>query len=186
MKIRFNREDSGQALVEMSFGFIVLCVFVFGAIDFGRAVYASEVMKNLAGEGSSMAEHGTPIANVANNVVNYAGADINLSSQGCVIITTVTNEGPPPPGTPVLAITGQATVCAITAQSKIGCLKGVNGCQSSTPVLPAGAAAALSAEPTNSNLSVTEIYYNFAPITPIAGLMKGNLLPSQMYSVAYY
>ena len=83
-------------------------------------------------------------------------------------------------------ITAQSSICGITAASKIGCVSGQGSCQSSTPILPPGAAAALSAEPTNSYLSITEVYYNFSPITPIAGLMKGNLLPSQMYAVAYY
>ena len=94
MRMRFNREDSGQALIEMSFGFIVMCVFVFGAIDFGRAVYASEVMKNLAGEGSAMGAQGTAtLPNIVQDVVNYAGADIDIKDNGCVIGTQVTNHG---------------------------------------------------------------------------------------------
>src|ERR1700679_2588888 len=184
MRMRFNREDSGQALIEMSFGFIVMCVFVFGAIDFGRAVYASEVMKNLAGEGSAMGAQGTAtLPNIVQDVVNYAGSDIDVKDNGCVIGTQVTNTGGSPA---VLLITAQSSVCGISAASKIGCLKGQGNCQSSTPVLPPGAAAALSSEPTNSYLSITEVYYNFSPITPIAGLMKGSVLPSQMYAVAYY
>ena len=37
----------------------MLCVFVFGIIDFGRAIYDVQVMKNLVGEGSSMASRQT-------------------------------------------------------------------------------------------------------------------------------
>ena len=180
MKIRFSKEESGQALIEMSFGFIVLCVFVFGAIDFGRAVYDSQVMKNLAGEGSSMASRGTSLTQTVTTVMNYAGTTIDLRNKGCIIETTVTNNA----GT--AKITGQNSVCAITATSKIGCVQGTANCASGTPTLPAGALAALLAEPDQSNLSVTEIFFNYSPITPIAGLMHGNLLPSQMYSVAYY
>ena len=183
MRMRFNKDDSGQALVEMSFGFIIMCVFVFGAIDFGRAIYDSEVMKNLAGEGSAMGAQGTQLPTVVQNVVNYAGADIDIKNKGCVIGTQVTNQGGSPP---VLAITAQTSICGITAASKIGCVSGQAGCHSSNPTLPAGASAALAAEPTGSILTITEVYLNFSPITPIAGLMKGNLLPSQMYAVAYY
>jgi hypothetical protein len=180
MKIRFNKEESGQALIEMSFGFIVMCVFVFGAIDFGRAVYDSEVMKNLAGEGSSMGSRGTLPPTVASTVANYAGSDIDLKDYGCIIVTTVTNVS----GT--AQITAQTSICAITVSSKIGCFTGQSGCHSNNPTLPAGASSALLAEPSGSYLSITEVYYNFTPITPIAGLMGGSLLPSQMYAVAYY
>jgi Flp pilus assembly protein TadG len=180
MKIRFNKEESGQALIEMSFGFIIMCVFVFGAIDFGRAVYDSEVMKNLAGEGSSMAARSTPILTVASTVLTYAGSDIDLAHNGCIIITTVTNVS----GTAEITAQTPNSICGSPAASKIGCVIGTAGC--GTPTLPAGARLALLSEPSGSFLSVTEIYYNFSPITPIAGLMRGNLLPSQMYAVAYY
>ena len=53
--MKMNKEESGQALVELAFAFVLLCTFVFGIIDFGRAIYDVEVMKNLVGEGSSMA-----------------------------------------------------------------------------------------------------------------------------------
>jgi len=46
---KINREESGQALVELAFALVLLCVFVCGIIDFGRAIYDVEVMKNLVG-----------------------------------------------------------------------------------------------------------------------------------------
>jgi len=46
---KINREESGQALVELAFALVLLCVFVSGIIDFGRAIYDVEVMKNLVG-----------------------------------------------------------------------------------------------------------------------------------------
>ncbi len=181
MKIRLNKEESGQALIEMSFGFIIMCVFVFGAIDFGRAVYDSEVMKNLAGEGSSLASRSNlTLQQSMSTVVSYAGTTIDLANKGCIIGTQVINNA----GT--AKVNAQASVCAIVATSKIGCVQGVGGCASGNPTLPAGALAALLAEPNQSSLYVTEIFFNYSPITPIVGLMRGNVLPSQMYSVAYY
>ena len=49
MKARINTEESGQALVELALAFVLLCVFVSGIIDFGRAIYDVQVMKNLVG-----------------------------------------------------------------------------------------------------------------------------------------
>jgi Flp pilus assembly protein TadG len=182
MKIRFNSEESGQALIEMSFGFIIMCVFVFGAIDFGRAVYDSEVMKNLAGEGSSLGSRGTPILQVQSTVTTYAGSDIDVANNGCIIITTVSNVS----GTAEVTAQTPNTLCGVATTSRIGCTIGSAGCRSNTPTLPSGATLALLSEPNGSFLSITEVWYNFSPITPIAGLMRGNLLPSQMYAVAYY
>jgi len=172
--------QSGEALIELAFVATTLVVFILGIVDFGRAIYDVEVMKNLVGEGSSMASRGTPAASAVQNVVNEAGSDIHLSSSGCVIETIITNES----GT--LTITSQASICGITASSKIGCLQGVNGCQSSTPTLPSYASTALGAEPSGSSMAVTEIYYNFSPITPITSLLGSKSIPSQFYSVAYY
>ena len=177
--------ESGQALVEFSMVAVSLIVFTLGIVDFGRAIYDVEVMKNLVGEGSSMASRGSEanLASYAQTVVNDGGNDLSLSTKGCVIITVVTNEGGTPP---TLTITGQAKNCGISATSKVGCLQGVNGCQSSNPTLPTYASTALGDEPTGSSMAVTEIYYNFSPITPITTLLGSAAVPSQFYSVAYY
>jgi Flp pilus assembly protein TadG len=176
---KINREKSGQALVELPFAFLVLCVFVFGIIDFGRAIYDVEVMKNLIGEGSSMASRGVSLGTTAQTVANYAGSDINLSTQGCVMVTSVTNNS----GS--LQVTGQASQGGIACTSKVGCLNGQGSCGSSSATLPTAASTALLAEPTGSSLYVTEIYYTYHTVTPIAALL-GKSMPSQFYSVAYY
>ena len=176
---KINREKSGQALVELPFAFLVLCVFVFGIIDFGRAIYDVEVMKNLIGEGSSMASRGTSVATTAQTVANYAGSDLNISTQGCVIVTSVTNNS----GS--LQVTGQASQGGIACTSKVGCLNGQGSCGSSSATLPAAAVTALTAEPTGSSLYVTEIFYSYNTVTPISAL-SGNSMPSRLYSVAYY
>jgi Flp pilus assembly protein TadG len=183
---RLLKGEAGQALVEFAMVATTLVVFTLGIIDFGRAIYDVEVMKNLVGEGSSLASRGSEanLATYAQTVVNDGGSDLNLGSNGCVIITVITNEGGG--STPTLTITGQAKNCGITANSKIGCLQGVNGCQSSTPTLPTYASTALGDEPTGSSMAVTEIYYNFSTITPITSLLGSAAVPSQFYSVAYY
>ena len=178
---KINREESGQALVELAFALVLLCVFVSGIIDFGRAIYDVEVMKNLVGEGSSMASRTTTLPVTVTTLVNDAGADINLGTQGCVIVTSVTNN----PSGAGQVVTGQASQCAIAATSKVGCLKGSgSGCGSAT--LPQAAVNALATEPTGSSIYVTEIYYTYNTVTPIVGLLGTSVLPSQLYSVAYY
>jgi hypothetical protein len=86
-----------------------------------------------------------------------------------------------------LQVTDQTSQCAITGvASKIGCLQGQPGCNTSTPVIPAAATTALQAEATGSSLYVTEIFYNYTASTPITQFLQGSALPTQMYSVTYY
>ena len=180
MTSKAHVEDFGQALVELSIFFAVMCVFVFGIIDFGRAIYGKQVIENLAGEGSSLASRGTDPDEAAQTVTDFSGSAIDLAHKGCVIITVVTNQS----GT--LTITDQGTVCAITAASRIGCLQGVNGCHSSSPNLPTAASTALRSEASGSSMYVTEVFYTFSAITPEARFLNGHGLPSQLYSVAYF
>jgi len=182
MKIKIDTEESGQALVELSFAFVLLCIFVFGIVDFGRAIYDVEVMKNLAGEGSSMASRGTDTATTAATVANDAGSDISLNSLGCVIVSTVTNQG-----SGNLVVTDQAkqgSLCT-SSVSKVGCVKGVGNCITNATI-PAQAALALNAEPVGSSLYATEIYYTYTTITPLTAFLSSGTVPSQLYSVAYY
>jgi Flp pilus assembly protein TadG len=182
MRTNFADEQSGQALIEMAAVTMLLCVIVLGIVDFGRAIYDVEVMKNLAGEGSSMASRGTSAQLSAQTVVTEAGSDINLSSQGCVVETVVTNQS----GT--LSITDQQSSCGSSSsyRSKIGCLQGVGGCQSSSPALPSYASTALSAEVSGSSIYVTEVYHSFSPITPVVNILGPATIPNQFYAVAYY
>ena len=184
MRTKLNTEESGQALVELSLGLVLLCVFVFGIIDFGRAIYDVEVMKNLVGEGSSMASRTTSLPMTATIIASDAGADINIGTLGCVIVTSVTNR---PTGSGQV-VTGQASTGGICASnpSKVGCLQGQGSCGSSTATLPPGAVAALAGEPAGSAIYTTEIYYTFNAITPLPGLLGSTVLPSNLYSIAYY
>lgn len=179
-----HTEESGQTLVELSIVMVMLCVFVFGIIDFSRAVYDVEVMKNLAGEGSSMASRGVSPANTVTAISTYAGKDLSMSTKGCVIVTAVTcTNNPCSGGAANLQVAAQASQCAIAASSKVGCLKGQGNCNSSNAILPANAALALQL---NQSLYVTEVFYSYSTITPIANFLGSGVVPGQLYSVAYY
>lgn len=187
MTTRMNTDQSGQALVEVSLGLIMLCVFVLGIIDFGRAIYDVQVMKNLVGEGSSMASRsgGTSLSTIVGTITADAGNDLNMGTSGCVIITTVQNMG-----SGSIQVTNQAWGGGISGtascKSKIGCVSGTSGCSSSTATLPTAAVSALTTEGTGSSIAVTEIYYNYSTITPLPHFLGTTVMPSQFYAVAYY
>lgn len=160
--------DSGQALLELAISVGVLLTLVFGIIDFGRAIYAVEVMKNLTGEGSSLASRGTTLPDTASAVV-AAAATLDLNDNGRVIVTAVLNNNNS------LQITGQASQGGIAASSKIGNVVG------GAATLPSSAVPAV-----NQTVYVTEVFCNYKTITPIGIFLGKNILPSQLYDVAYY
>ncbi len=165
---RMAAEDSGQALIEFAISATVLLTLVFGVIDFGRAIYDVEVMKNLTGEGSSMASRGSTLSDAANAVVAAANP-LDLNDNGRVIVTSVYNNNNS------LQISGQASQGGIAALSKVGNVVGGKA------TLPLTATPAV-----NQTVYVTEVFCNYKTITPIGNFLSKNILPSQLYDVAYY
>ena len=172
--------DSGQALVELALSLPVLLISCSGIIDFSRAIYSVEVIKNLTGEGSSMALRGTSLLQTAQAVVADAGTNLDLTNGGCVIVTAVFNTGGTSSSLQVAGQSAPLGACGAIS-SKIGCLPPRTGCGNAT--LPPEAAAALQANQT----LYAEIFYSFSAVTPISSLLQQvNVLPTQLYDAAYY
>lgn len=176
--------DSGQALVELALSVSLLLILGLGVIDVARAIYYVEVVKNLTGEGSSMASRSgssiTALSLTAQTVVTDAGTDLNMGSKGCVIVTSVTNNGATKNPLQVTGQASQGSCSGIT--SKIGCYPPPATCGVAS--LSSEANAALQV---NQSLFITEIFYTFSTVTPIGALLnKSNILPTQLYDAAYY
>jgi Flp pilus assembly protein TadG len=176
----FRRNNSGQALLELALMMPMLLIFVLGIVDFTRAVYDYEVITNLSGEGSSAASRGNALQATANTIMTYAGNDINMNTNGCVVLTTVNS-----PSAGSYKVTGQAisSTCN-TATSRIGCAPPASGCGNAT--VPLQVQQVLQNSPSQT-VYITEVFYKFTAITPIGFFLhNSNLLPSQLYSASYY
>ncbi len=176
----FKRDQSAQAILEMAFILPILCVMVLGVVDYSRAIYDEEVITNLAGEGAGLASRTTSLPNTVTAVVG--DSDLNLSANGCVIVTSVSS-----PSAGHYQVTGQAqsTPCN-GGTSQIGCFPPPASC--GTASIPAGVMSVFTGgAPAGYTVYITEIYYNFSPATGLGSFLHGSgLLPSRMYAVAYY
>jgi Flp pilus assembly protein TadG len=175
-----RKDSSGQALIELSVVLSLLAIFAFGTFDFGRAVYDGEVIKNLSGEGSSLASRGSSLPNAVTAVVS--DSDLDMTDNGCVIMSTVTNGATP--GSYVISAQATSSPC-VSASSRIGCYPVSQTC-SAMATIPTQVQTVLTAMP-NSTVYVTEVFYKFTAASPVGSFLhNSNVLPTQLYSVAYF
>jgi Flp pilus assembly protein TadG len=170
---KFAARDSGQAMVEFAFTVTLLLVLICASVDFGRALNDVQTMADLTRQGSNLASRGTSLPEAATAVVS-GQSGLDLANNGVVIITSVVNNNN------VFTISGQASQGRLPQSSKIGTGVGTNV----TSTLPAAAKSSLQ---NGQTIFVTEIFYAFAPITPIVNLTKNAIsLPSTLYNSAYF
>ncbi len=141
---------------------------VLGLIDFGRALYTQQVITHLTREGSNLASRGTDPTDTVNAVATGANP-LNLDTSGVGMVTGIKNDG----GTLSVVSGTPARRGALGASSKIW--------NSGSKIfnLPVGV-------PTSGQtIYVTEVYYLYAPVTPIGNLLH-LVMPSTLYDVAYF
>jgi Flp pilus assembly protein TadG len=177
----FRRDQSAQALLELAFLLPILCVMMLGVVDYSRAIYDTQVITNLAGEGADLASRGSSLQNAAAAVM--ADADLNMASNGCAIITATTYSS----STHTYSVTQQAYSATCNGgTSQIGCAPPTQGCGTASN-LPTGVQNTLSTAPSGYVVYITEVYYNFSAATGLGSFLHGSgLLPSRMYAIAYY
>lgn len=182
--MNLQRDKSGQALLEFAFVLPMLCIFVLGVVDYGRAIYQAEVITNLAGEGSSLASRSdaTNLQAAANTAM--IDSDLNMTTYGCVIVTSITS---PSSGTYKITNQVKSVPCNITVTSKIGCYSTTGGCNGNTATVPVGVQQALTNGVSGASIYGTEVFYTYQYATSIGAFLHGTgTLPAQLYSAAYY
>ncbi len=168
--------ESGQALLEFAIIASLMIVLVLGVFDFGRAIFYKEVLSDLARTGSNLASRGSCGGTVslclstAGNAVMTEPSDLNMASNGMVIITAVQANAA---GTPL--IIGTYTQGSVSGASSKIVVDGAPVLPATTPAIP----------PPNQTIYVTEVFYPFTPFTPIGKFMT-IVFPSTLYDVAYF
>jgi len=165
---RLNRQ-SGQAMLEFAIIASLVIILVFAIIDFGRAFNQMQIMVDLTRQGSNLASRGTSLTDSVSAVL-AGDAPLNINTSGEVIITSVTNNSS---GN---IITGQVAAGGTSQASQVG--TGVG----STANIPSAAQQMMQPGQT---IYITEVYYNYQPITPVASMLN-LVMPSTFYQVAYF
>ena len=165
---RVRSGESGQALLEFALIASIMIILALGVIDLGRAIFDKEVLSDLSRSGSNLASRGASLSAAASAVITQP-SDLNMASNGLVIVTAVTNNA----GS--ITITGQASQGGISGSSRIGGLGGRATLPVTVPPIP----------PAGQTVYVTEVFYTFSPITPIGKFMS-IVFPSTLYDVAYF
>ena len=104
------------------------------------------------------------------------------------MVTAVTYNGGT--GSSSYAVTGQVyqggSACTITSRlSKVGLPLRTRGLPQLDCYPPRRRSYCAATEAVGASLYVTEIYYTYNAVTPVPAFL-GNILPSQLYSAAYY
>jgi Flp pilus assembly protein TadG len=178
-----GRGESGQALIEFTLVALLLIVLIFGAIDFCRAIYMRQLLINLSRETANLEARGvgSTTAEIMTNALNAAileSSPLTLNStNGMVIVTAVTNLTTVvnKKSTATYTISHQFHLGTLgTFQSAVGTGSNTTASLPNTGILPA-----------NRTVYVAEIYYKFAPITPVGKLLN-IVLPDHFYDAAYF
>ncbi len=175
---KISAAESGQAAVEFALIAALMLVLFCMLVDFSRAIHDVQVMASLSREGSNLASRGTTLSASANAVV-AGDSPLNLSSNGEVIVTSVTNTttNNGRKGATTYLINDQQHAGLNTQTSKVGSLNAPT-----TVTLPPSVAQMLLPGQTTY---VTEVFYSYQPVTPIHNLLK-LVMPSTLYQVAYF
>lgn len=164
-----RHRQSGLAVVEFTMVVLMLLVFLFCIIDFGRIIIVNQVMMNLSREGANLASRGTTLADTV-TALRASSSLLDIDADGQIIVTEISADLD---GN--LSITAQQSGGGLGSGSRIGTPGG-------TPTLPA---TDETLPQPGRRLYTTEVFYRTEAITPI-----GNLLDvaagGVMYDVAYF
>ncbi|MFA5193807.1 MAG: TadE/TadG family type IV pilus assembly protein [Verrucomicrobiia bacterium] len=162
--------------MEFSLIVVILAIMVMATVDYGRLFVVRQTMVNASREGANLAVRGTTLSNAVAAMVATSPSLYFSNGYGRIIASTVSRSS-----SGVATITGQVKYGGSNYASRIGVLNA----SGSSVTLPSD-----QLPQTNQTLYITEVFYPFAPVTPIVKLLQmistNSVLPSLLYDVTYF
>lgn len=162
--------------MEFSLIVVILAIMVMAMVDYGRLFVIRQTMLNASREGANLAVRGTTLSNAVAAMVATSPSLLFSNGYGRIIASTVTrsNNG-------VAVITAQVKYGNSNYASRIGVLNASgSGVTLPSTQLPQ----------TNQSLYITEVFYPFSAVTPVAALMRflstNSVMPNLLYDVTYF
>jgi Flp pilus assembly protein TadG len=170
-KVGKNKEK-GVATLEMVLILPVLCILLFGIVDFGRLIQARLVVTNVSREGGSLASRDLKVGNDLLVALQGSSSPLDLQAMGRIYVSKI-NAGE----------TAAAPDPMINSQISSGSLNVNSGIDTKLPHL--GLSEVLynhlkfnSRNQTSdiSEITVVEVFYKYRPITPLPNFIQNILL----------
>jgi Flp pilus assembly protein TadG len=163
---RLAREESGQDLVELVMVTPLLCLVIFGILEFGNILDSQQTVSYLTREGASMASRGVSMNAVLAATMDN-GNTIQLEERGGVVLSRLVVEG----GVP--CVEEQVASVGYDGASRLGPVG--EELEELTDIQMAEGA----------NVYVLEIFYNRPTLTPVMAFLSGTV-PEVLYDRAIF
>jgi Flp pilus assembly protein TadG len=165
-----RRRERGVAVTELSLALPILLILVMATVDFGRFIYTTQIVSDLAREAGMLVSRGATVTQAA-NATFQADGPLDVEHSGGMIVSYI-NRRSVTDGTPW--ITNQSTVGEMVAKSsRLGKLNG------------AAKLPKVKTLSTGVTLTAIEVSHRFEPLFPLEtfGL---NFYPDVVYNVAVF
>jgi len=165
--VRLFRSDSGQGVAEFALALPVILVILLGMVEFSHAYDRVHGLAGLSREGANIAARGSALSEVLTTVVAN-GETLDMTDRGGAIVSRVVVESGQPVVMAQVASVGYEGYSRITAADST-----------------AANWIALAGFAEGSTHYTVEVFLNYEPVTPLAGLVEA-VVPSVLYERAVF
>lgn len=165
-----RHRERGASLAELAVLLPIVLLVILGVVDFGRLVYAHQVLGDLSREAANLVSRGATVEE-SFAAASFANGPISVTAHGGMIVSTIRRRAADDPTPWVFDQTMRGGVLSV--RSRVG----ARGAAAAVPNLDA-------LEP-GVTLFAVEMLHGFAPLFPVKQLGL-NFYPEFVYEAAFF